>query len=318
DYLASSTELGYAVTAHRAQGVTVDTAHCVVDANQPRELFYVAMTRGKHGNYVYTATQDEHETYQQADHPDNWGLMFENTATQTPKETLAKVLANETSEHTAHEIGNQEQAWSNDLGRLCHELEYLRWADRAHRTATWVQETYPDEHTRQTITTGDNWPLLVDADPAQLFDGQPQDTDTVDIIRAQCQPRQPAHSIDDGNTMANHQRQAAVDTQVQRIHAELRSRRAAVVQEQPPWTTSLPPTDTPTYQATLNKVLLWRAVANYQPPDRPIGPPPDTNESKAIRAYYEQTQHALQTPPAEPHSPPDRHNELLRSHAQLV
>ncbi|RKW98954.1 hypothetical protein D9C01_13340, partial [Corynebacterium diphtheriae] len=30
DYLASSTELGYATTAHRAQGVTVDTGHTVV------------------------------------------------------------------------------------------------------------------------------------------------------------------------------------------------------------------------------------------------------------------------------------------------
>src|SRR5690625_807644 len=254
DYLASSTELGYAVTAHRAQGVTVDTAHCVVDENQPRELFYVAMTRGKYGNYVYTATKDEHETYQQADHPDNWGLMFEDTAAQTPRDTLAKVLVNETSEHTAHEIRNQEQAWSNDLGRLCHELEYLRWADRAHRTATWVQDTYPKEHTRQTLTTGDNWPLLVDADPAELFDGQPQDTDTVDIIRAQCHPRQPADSIDKGNTMANHQRQSVTDAQVQRIHAELRSRRATVAQEHPPWTTSLPPTDSPNYQDTLNKV----------------------------------------------------------------
>src|SRR5699024_3545328 len=123
--------------------------------------------------------------------------------------------------------------------------------------ATWVHDTYPDEQTRQTLTSGDNWPLLVDADPAQLFEGQPQDTDTVDIIRAQCQPRQPAHSIDDANTMANHQRQAAVDTQVQRIHAELRSRRAAVVQEQTPWATKLPPTNTPNYQDTLNKVLLW-------------------------------------------------------------
>src|SRR5699024_12558014 len=50
DDLASSTVLGYAITAHRAQGFTVDTAYCVVDQNQPRELFYVAMTRCKHGN----------------------------------------------------------------------------------------------------------------------------------------------------------------------------------------------------------------------------------------------------------------------------
>ncbi|NWN87253.1 MAG: relaxase domain-containing protein [Micrococcaceae bacterium] len=318
DYLASSTELGYAVTAHRAQGVTVDTAHCVVDENQPRELFYVAMTRGKHGNYVYTATRDEHEAYDQADHPDNWGLMFEDKSTETPKDVLAKVLANESSEYTAHEIGNQERAWSNDLGRLCHELEYLRWSDRAHRTATWVQDTYTDPDTRQRLTNGEQWALLVDADPAHHFEGEPQTTDTVDIIRTQCQPRQQPTSVDDGNTMTNHQRQAVTDTQIQRIHAELRSRRASIAEEQPPWAETLPSQNSADYQDALDKVLLWRAVSNYDHDTHPLGPPPGADESKAVRAYYAQAHQALHNTSTTPEGHADRHNQLLASHAGLI
>jgi hypothetical protein len=46
--------LGYAITAHRAQGVTVDTAHVLVEPTTTRENFYVAMTRGKQSNQPRT------------------------------------------------------------------------------------------------------------------------------------------------------------------------------------------------------------------------------------------------------------------------
>src|SRR5699024_11654466 len=52
-YVAEHVDLGYAVTAHRAQGVTVDTAHVLVEPTTTRENFYVAMTRGKHSNRAY-------------------------------------------------------------------------------------------------------------------------------------------------------------------------------------------------------------------------------------------------------------------------
>ncbi|WP_236757793.1 MobF family relaxase, partial [Aeromicrobium sp. PE09-221] len=45
DYVAEYVDLGYAVTAHRAQGVTTDTAHAVVTRTTIRENFYVAMNR---------------------------------------------------------------------------------------------------------------------------------------------------------------------------------------------------------------------------------------------------------------------------------
>jgi ATP-dependent exoDNAse (exonuclease V) alpha subunit len=40
DYVAEHVELGYAITAHRAQGATVDTAHLVVhSSSMTREAF---------------------------------------------------------------------------------------------------------------------------------------------------------------------------------------------------------------------------------------------------------------------------------------
>lgn len=288
DYLASSTELGYAITAHRAQGVTVDTAHCVVDQNQPRELFYVAMTRGKHGNQAYVATRDPREAYEEADHPDQWGLMFADNSANSTHQVLAKVLANETAEYTAHEIARQQRASSNDLGRLCHELEYLRWADRSQRTAEWVQTHYGDEQ-----LFSEDWPLLVDADPAQQFDGTPDMTDTAETIRNHCKPRQQPTSIYEQTTMATEPRQEVINHQVARIEAELASRRVALADDPPTWLDQLPPMDHPNYTEAVNRVLLWRAVADYDNDAQALGPGPTAQTSKSLRTYYLQAQAAL-------------------------
>ncbi len=53
-YVAAHVELGYAITVHRAQGMTVDTAHAILDSERAtREQLYVAMTRGATANHVY-------------------------------------------------------------------------------------------------------------------------------------------------------------------------------------------------------------------------------------------------------------------------
>lgn len=54
-YVAEHVNLGYAVTAHRAQGMTVDTAHVVVSPSSTRENLYVSMTRGRQTNTAYVA-----------------------------------------------------------------------------------------------------------------------------------------------------------------------------------------------------------------------------------------------------------------------
>ncbi len=61
DYLRDHVELGYAATIHRAQGLTVDTAHTIIDAGMARQSFYVAMTRGRLANHAYSPNDQPHE-----------------------------------------------------------------------------------------------------------------------------------------------------------------------------------------------------------------------------------------------------------------
>ena len=55
-YVARHVDLGYATTAHRAQGRTVDTAHAYVSATTLREPLYVMGTRGRETNRLYVDT----------------------------------------------------------------------------------------------------------------------------------------------------------------------------------------------------------------------------------------------------------------------
>lgn len=54
-YVAEHVDLGYATTTHRAQGVTVDTAHLLAGPGMTREALYVGLTRGRAANRVYVA-----------------------------------------------------------------------------------------------------------------------------------------------------------------------------------------------------------------------------------------------------------------------
>ena len=71
DYVAQHLDLGCAVTAYRAQGVTTDTAHVLVEPTSTRETFYVAMTRGRHSNHAYVALDraDDHAQPHPGDDP---------------------------------------------------------------------------------------------------------------------------------------------------------------------------------------------------------------------------------------------------------
>src|SRR5699024_10885909 len=117
EYLSDSTELGYATTDHRSQGVTVDTSHTVADEALSRELFYVALTRGKEGNHAYIEQPEEEHS------PDHWGVLTETPRGETARELLQPVLARSTAERTAHEHQAAEAAYANDLARLLPERQ---------------------------------------------------------------------------------------------------------------------------------------------------------------------------------------------------
>ncbi len=121
--------LGYAVTAHRAQGITLDTGHCVVHStSMTRETFYVAMTRGHESNHAYVATDQPHlEEHQKP------------LDALTAADVLAVVLAHVGAELSAHETITVEQEAASNIGQLAAEYDTIaqhaqrdRWISALH------------------------------------------------------------------------------------------------------------------------------------------------------------------------------------------
>ncbi|MBS3180967.1 relaxase domain-containing protein [Leucobacter sp. Marseille-Q4368] len=133
DYVAEHVDLGYAVTSFRAQGVTVDSAHVLVDSSMTRENLYVAMTRGRHGNRAYVAVDrpdDAHETAHPADY-----------VGATGRSVLYGVLQHQGVELSAHETLAVEQERWGTIAQLAAEYDTLataaqhdRWADLIRRS----------------------------------------------------------------------------------------------------------------------------------------------------------------------------------------
>lgn len=135
DYASTNIELGYAVTVHRSQGITVDTGHVAVDPSFSREQLYVAMTRGKTNNQIHISTETHDE---QAHSPDAWNLMHEMTATDT-RSVLESILKKVGATTTAHETMDAEHGWAEDLGRMCSEYDYVTDLSATRRTYQWLE-----------------------------------------------------------------------------------------------------------------------------------------------------------------------------------
>ncbi len=116
DYVKRHVELGYAVTSHRAQGVTTDTAHVVVAPGMTRENLYVAMSRGREANHAYVAV----------DRPDaaHVGPRPGDTPVSASS-VLHGVLKHVGAELSAHEtIAAEQDAWGS-VAQLAAEYETI-------------------------------------------------------------------------------------------------------------------------------------------------------------------------------------------------
>lgn len=114
EYVAEHLDLGYAVTAHRAQGVTVDTAHVVVTASTTRENLYVSMTRGREANIAYVALDqpDDSHTTPEADDV-------------TARAVLYGVLQHSGADLSATQTIEAEYELHGGIDRLAAELETI-------------------------------------------------------------------------------------------------------------------------------------------------------------------------------------------------
>jgi len=114
DYVAAHVDLGYAVTAHRAEGITVDTAHVLVTPRTTREHLYVAMTRGRDTNTAYIAIDLPDETH-----------TGPKTDDDTAATVLRSVLQRAGAELSAHQTIKAEQETWTSIAQLAAEYETL-------------------------------------------------------------------------------------------------------------------------------------------------------------------------------------------------
>ncbi|MGH9068899.1 MAG: AAA family ATPase, partial [Acidimicrobiales bacterium] len=123
DYVATDVELSYAHTGHGAQGLTVDTAQVIVAPSDTAWFAYVAMTRGRVGNFARVVT-DQVQEEPLGHHP-----------RRDPVEVLAEVLArDEPTSATEHLRAAERQA--SDLFELTsryREASRIELEARLHR-----------------------------------------------------------------------------------------------------------------------------------------------------------------------------------------
>ncbi len=100
EYVREHVELGYASTAHRAQGRTVESAHAYVSAATVREPLYVMATRGRESNRLYVDT-----TYD----PD-LATSHNEPVQADPVTVLAGVISTSGADLSATETRRQEEA----------------------------------------------------------------------------------------------------------------------------------------------------------------------------------------------------------------
>lgn len=143
--------LGYAITAHRAQGATVDTAHAVVASPEmTREALYVAMTRGREANKAYVVTDQHH--LEQHQHRDD----LQNTA----RSILYGILQHTGAELSAHETITAEQNEWASIRQLAAEYETIAQAAQHDRWLGLLRAGGLDETTIDELVTTDSYGIL--------------------------------------------------------------------------------------------------------------------------------------------------------------
>lgn len=147
DYVAEHVDLGYAVTAHRAQGITTDTAHVLVEPTTTRENLYVAMTRGRESNQAYVVL----------DRPDDHATAHPGATART---VLYGVLQHSGAELSAHETIIAEQDRWGSIAQLAAEYETIAAAAQHDRWTTLVRGSGLTDDQAQAVIDSDSFGAL--------------------------------------------------------------------------------------------------------------------------------------------------------------
>jgi DNA primase catalytic core len=153
-YVAASVALGYATTVHAAQGVTAQACHVVAAGAESRQLLYVAMTRGRDGNYLYLAVAGDGDPHTV--------ITRDALLPPTAVDVLARILARDGSQTSAT---STRRAAADPVQRLRQAAaRYSHTLARAAETHLGPQAlTALEQHAEVAVpglTHADAWPTL--------------------------------------------------------------------------------------------------------------------------------------------------------------
>lgn len=206
-YAAEHVDLGYAVTAHRAQGITVDTSHVVVSGTTTRENLYVSMTRGRESNTAYVAL----------DKPD------ERHAPPEPDEVNARtvlygVLQHSGGESSAHQMIIDEQEHWSSIAQLAAEYETIAAAAQRDRWIRLMERSGLTDDQVETVLTADSFGPLT----AELRRAESNHHDVDRLLPALVRRRSLDDAEDIGAVLISRLQKAAKPKQgKRRAHAKL-------------------------------------------------------------------------------------------------
>lgn len=112
-YVGDHVRLSYALTVHKAQGLTVDRSILLADRRLSGEMAYVGLTRGRHENIACVVVEDD---------------VRRRGLSTDPVEILGVALARSGTEPAATQVVRDQLARSEDLGELYPLLEQARAA----------------------------------------------------------------------------------------------------------------------------------------------------------------------------------------------
>jgi conjugative relaxase-like TrwC/TraI family protein len=167
-YVAEHVELGYASTAHRAQGRTVDTAHVLVSPTTTREVLYVSATRGRESNQLYVDISYD---------PDPQTGHSEGAPPKDVRDVLIGVLANQGADFSAHEerrrVQDEAQSWATlhaEYQTIARAAQADRWESLLERSGLNADELeqvrYSEAHGPLLAALGDAAARGLDIDEA--------------------------------------------------------------------------------------------------------------------------------------------------------
>lgn len=152
DYITSRVELGYASTVHRAQGVTVDTAHTVTTPGMDCSGLYVAVTRARTDNHLYVPVDVDVDQDTERPH-----LADKNIS--TGRMILETIVATDHSHRTATEELAEQAAHAADPERLREAYLAAQRRLRDDALDTEMRRTLPEPIVRMVGGT-EGWAHL--------------------------------------------------------------------------------------------------------------------------------------------------------------